>query len=238
MDVISIAETKIDASFPSAQFVFEGYHSPYRLDVSNRSGGILVYVKSSIPSRRLSCENLCDSIQAVHFEINLRKEKWLVISIYRPPSHNSEYFLNNLTKMIDLSADTYDNYLIMGDFSMKPSDPSLKAFLHSNNLYNLIKSNTCFKGKGSCIDLFLTNIKYSFKCSDSYETGISDHRHMIYTMLKSCFNNTEPKLLNFRDFKYFSQEDFKEDLSKALCDCDNSYDDFDHIFKSKLNNVK
>ena len=60
--------------------------------VSNRSGGILVYVKSSIPSRRLSCENLCDSIQAVLFEINLRKEKWLVISIYRPPSDNSEYF--------------------------------------------------------------------------------------------------------------------------------------------------
>ena len=151
VDVISIAETKIDASFPSAQFVFEGYHSPYRLDVSNRSGGIPVYVKSSIPSRRLSCENLCDSIQAVPFEINLRKEKWLVISIYRPPSHNSEYFLNNLTKMIDLFADTYDNYLIMGDFNMEPSDPSLKAFLNSNNLYNLIKSNTCFKGKGSCI---------------------------------------------------------------------------------------
>ena len=82
VDVISIAETKIDASFPSAQFVFEGYHSPYRLDVSNRSGGILVYVKSSIPSRRLSCDNLCDSIQAVPFEINLRKEKWLVISIF------------------------------------------------------------------------------------------------------------------------------------------------------------
>ena len=202
VDVISIAETKIDASFPSAQFVFEGYHSPYRLDVSNRSGGILVYVKSKIPSRCLSCENLCDSIQAVPF---------------------------------DLFADTYDNYLIMGDINMEPSDPSLKTFLNSNNPYNLIKSNTCFRGKGSCIDIFLTNRKYSFKCSDSYETGISDHHHMIYTMLKSCFNNTEPKLLNYRDFKHFSQEDFKEDLSEALCDCGNSYDDFDHIFTSKLN---
>ena len=216
VDVMSIAETKIDASFPSVQFAFEVYHSPYLLDVNNRSGGILVYVKSSIPSCRLSCENLCDSIQAVPFEINLRKEKWLVISIYRPPSHNSEYFLNNFTKMIDLFADKYDNYLIMGDF-------------------NLIKSNTCFKGKGSCIDLFMTNRKYPFKCSDSYGTGVSDHHHMTYAMLRFCFNSTEPKLLNYRDLKHFSQEDFKEDLSEALCDCGNSYDDFDHIFTSTLN---
>ena len=58
---------------------------------------------------------------------------------------------------------------------------------------------------------------------------------MIYTMLKSCFNNTEPKLLNYRDFKHFSHENFKEDFSEALCDCGDSYDDFDHIFTSKLN---
>ena len=81
--------------------------------------------------------------------------------------------------MIDFFADTYDNYLIMGDFNIEQSDPSLKAFLNSNNLYNLIKSNTCFKGKGSCIDFFLTNKKYSFKFSGPYEIGISDHHHMI-----------------------------------------------------------
>ena len=61
------------------------------------------------------------------------------------------------------------------------------------------------------------------------------HHHMIYTMLKTCFNNAEPKLLNYRDFKHFLQENFKEDLSEALCDCGDSYDDFDHIFTSKLN---
>ena len=54
-------------------------------------------------------------------------------------------------------------------------------------------------------------------------------------MLKSCFNNTEPKLLNYVDCKYFSQENFKENLSEALCDCGDSYDDSDHIFTSKLN---
>ena len=50
--------------------------------------------------------------------------------------------LNNLTKIIDALANTYDNYLIMGDFNIERSDLSLKTFLNSNNLYNLIKSNT------------------------------------------------------------------------------------------------
>ena len=81
VDIVSIAETKIDASFPSAQFVLDGYHLPYCMYVTERKGGILVYVKSLIPFRRLTCGNLCDSIQVTSFEINLEKEKWLVKSV-------------------------------------------------------------------------------------------------------------------------------------------------------------
>ena len=76
-------------------------------------------------------------------------------SIYRPPSQNTEYFVNSLTKIIDNFANTHDNHLILGDFNLEPTDSALMGFLDSNNLTNLIKTNTCFKGKGSCIDLIL-----------------------------------------------------------------------------------
>ena len=109
---------------------------------------------------------------------------------------------------------------------MEQNDYFSKAFLDSYNLNNLIKS-TCFKRKGSCIELFLTNRKYSFKLSGSYETDISDDHYMIYTMLKSCLSNSEPKLLRYRNFKLFPQENFKKKLRKALFDFGNSYDDFD-----------
>ena len=132
--------------------------------------------------------------------------------------------------MIEFFANTYDNYLIMGNFNNDRNDASLKTFSNGNNLYNLIKSNTCFRGKDSFIDLFLTNRKYWFKFRGSYKTGTSDYHDMIYSMLKSCFNNTEAKLLNNRDYKKFSQEAFKEDLRKAICDCGNLYDDFEHIY--------
>ena len=83
--------------------------------------------------------------------------------------------------------------------------------------------------------MILTNRKFSFKFSSTYETRISDHHHMIHTMLKSCFQNTLPKLLNYGDFKSFSPKAFEEDLSEALIDCGDSYDIFEKTFTSKLN---
>ena len=117
--VVIIAETKIDTSFKKAQFSPDNYHQLFRLYINNKYGGILPYVKSSIPSRKLKCDVLSNSIQAIKCELNLRKEKSLVISIYRPPSEDSEFFLNSLTITLDHFAKTYDNYLIMGDFKLK-----------------------------------------------------------------------------------------------------------------------
>jgi len=34
-DILSIAETKLDPSFPEAQFLRKGYNRPFRLDVTN-----------------------------------------------------------------------------------------------------------------------------------------------------------------------------------------------------------
>ena len=199
VDILVVAETKIDASFPTAQFSAERYHKPYRLDVSEKSGGILVYISSSIPSRQLHYKNLNLSIQAVPFEINLRKDKWLVISVYRPPSQNSEYFLNELDKIIDYFSVSNDNHVIIGDFNLEPSAVLSKHFMNSNALFDLIKVNRWFKGKGTCIDLILTNRKYSFKNTNAFETGLSDHHHMIYTMLKSTFEKAKPIKLIYRD---------------------------------------
>ena len=36
VNIVSITETKTDASLPSAQFVLDGYHLPYRMDVTER----------------------------------------------------------------------------------------------------------------------------------------------------------------------------------------------------------
>ena len=98
-----------------------------------------------------------------------------------------------------------------------------------------MKTNTCFKGSSSCIDLILTNRKYSFKNTTSYEAGLSDHHHMILSMLKTTFQQKEPKCLTYRDYKNFIFENFKSDLQEALQSCKGSYDAFDNYVTSCLN---
>ena len=75
---------------------------------------------------------------------------------------------------------------------MEPNSPLLISFLQSLNLFNIIKSSTCFKGNGTCIDLILTNRKYCFKHSSTFKTGLGDHHHLIYSMLKTTFKKEEP----------------------------------------------
>ena len=149
------------------------------------------------------------------------------MSVYRPPSQNSEYFLNELDKTIDYFSVSYDNHVVIGDFNLEPSTGILKTFMNSNALYNLINVDTCFKGKGTCIDLILANRKYSFKITNTFETGLSDRHDMIYTMLKSTFEKAEPINWTYRDYKNFSFDRFKADLENALKSCPNSYDSFE-----------
>ena len=110
----------------------------------------------------------------------------------------------------------------------------MTSFLNSTSFINLIKTNISFKGAGSCKNLILTNRKYFFQYTRSYETGLSDHHDMICTMLKTTFINIEPKLLKYHCYKNFLLDIFKDDLTEQLIKDCYSYDDFDHIFLRPL----
>ena len=42
------------------------------------------------------------------FELNLRKEKWLLVSVYKSPAQNKTYFINWLSQIIDFYSITYE----------------------------------------------------------------------------------------------------------------------------------
>ena len=92
LDIFAIAETKLDSSFPESQFILPGMRKYFRLDVTSRKGGLLVFVDNDISSKYLRSFQLPGYMQAIPFEINLKQHKLLVVSVYQPPDQNLDYF--------------------------------------------------------------------------------------------------------------------------------------------------
>ena len=74
----------------------------------------MVFVKSHIPSRKLTEFKVSSNVQVRAFEINFQNKKWLVVSIYWYPSHDNKYFLLHLT---NITKHTTKWIIILGGFN-------------------------------------------------------------------------------------------------------------------------
>ena len=52
-----IIETKLYKSFPTRQFLMDGFTQPFRMDRDRHGGGLMVYVREDIPSKKLDKHN-------------------------------------------------------------------------------------------------------------------------------------------------------------------------------------
>ena len=235
IDIICISETKLDDSFPASNFLIPGYSSPFRLDVSSTSGGILVFIKENIPSKLLTKLTIPSNLQILPIEVNLRKTKWLILPIYKPPSTTENYFLDHMNRLIEYYTSEYDNILTLGDFNMETSTNNMDVFMKAHSLKSLFNKPTCYKSKeGRCIDLLLTNKNRSFKFTNAFETGLSDHHLMIYTMFRTTFEKIKPIDLRYRSFKKFDSNKVANDLLDTMSAV-NQYDQFESSLLNTLN---
>ena len=169
--------------------------------------------------RKIEGLEIPKDIQAIPIEINIRKQKWLLLPIYRSPTQDPCYFVDNVCRIIDGYALSRENVLLIGDFNMEVGDRALSPLINTYHLFNLLKGPTCFKtSRGRSIDLILTNKKHSFMKSQSFETGFSDHHHLIYTILKSTFVKLPPRNIRYREYRNFCAEEFQRDLDIKLRD--------------------
>ena len=222
-------------SFPKSQFLIKGYKTPYRLDISDKSGGLLVYIRNEISSRYLKSLALPNDIQSIPIELRLKSQKWLIIFLYRPPSQNLCYFLNNISNLLDCYSNI-ERCMLIGDFNCEISNPILDNFLKEHDLFSHIKSKTCYKSlEGSCIDLILSNQKHGLQKSGTLDTGLSDFHHLIHTQLKCKFSRVPPKKVTYRCFRNFNENNFLVDLSLQLTSINtDNYDIFEETFVTTL----
>ena len=82
----------------------------------------------------------------------------------------------------------------------------------------MINKPTCYKNpyKPTCTNLILTNCPGPFQNSCVIETDLSDFHNMIVTVMKTSYRKIEPRVINYRDYKPFSNEEFRESLLENL----------------------
>ena len=54
LDILVLVETKLDNTFPTEQLLLEGFSRPFRMDRNHAGGGVLCYVRETIPSKQLN----------------------------------------------------------------------------------------------------------------------------------------------------------------------------------------
>ena len=64
--------------------------------------------------------------------------------------------------------------------------------------------------------MILTNSPYNFQNSCVIETDLSDFHKMTVSVMKTTFQKLKPKIVNYRDYSGFSNDDFRKNLLHNL----------------------
>ena len=166
VDILIVAETKLDSSFPDTQFRAEGY-TLYRKDRNQNGGGLLIYINNDITTRQRPDLEFKD-IECISVELCIGKTKWLMMGAYKHPSLKPDVFSSNFQTTMDKIYTSYQNVILLGDLNLDLLDPTkgrpLRDICDIFDMQNLVKNPTCFmKDKNpSLVDVILTNKSTNF----------------------------------------------------------------------------
>ena len=126
--------------------------------------------------------------------------------------------MNEFGKAFDIYLHNYDHVLLIGDFNLEINERPMHDFFNVYNLETLSNTPTCFKNpeNPSCIDLLLTNSKDNFDETIVLESGLSDFHKLVVSILKSYFKKEDPKVIYYRDYKYFDNKILSNELENEL----------------------
>ena len=73
IDILILTETKLDETFLTSQFLMDGFSKPYRFDRNKYGGGVMIYIRDTIPSKILEKHSCPNNIECLFIELNFRK---------------------------------------------------------------------------------------------------------------------------------------------------------------------
>lgn len=162
--------------------------------VSSSHGGVAIYSRKDLNWPLEPLEELSKMSQEGHCEIAgaiSRKQKFVIIAVYRPPKGSFTAFLDTVDSILDSMHSNQYQVILTGDFNVNFLDPSnlnlhqLESLIGSYGYWHVLSQPTRLK---SCLDNFITNIPNSRVLEHAVINAcLSDHDAIQMTI---AFNKT------------------------------------------------
>jgi hypothetical protein len=235
-DICIFSETKLDESFPISQFRISNY-SVYRKDRNSFGGGIIVYINSVLPHcvRNDFNDLFVNNIEGLVLEISIKKRKWLILAIYKPPRVSDVLFISSFMNIFENLQSETPYVTVAGDlnFDMNHNN-SLIECCNILGLKNLISGDTCYKSEiSSSIDVILTpNSNMFVNDCINVDVGISDFHNLVGCVFKAYAPKRIYKEIQFRSYRKFDENKFLCDLSQTNVSQNTENANIDEKFRS------
>ena len=226
-DIMGICETFLDDNVADNEICIEGY-TTVKKNRNRHGGGVMLYIKEGIQYNEIT--NLAGSeVESVWANIQCDKQQLALGIMYRPPSSNHAY-LKSMLDQIDNVYSYNENVMLMGDLNY---DYKLDESLSSNPLHQieilygmrqLINSPTRVTlTTSTIIDVMFSTEHESHVVTGVYDISLSDH-YMTYTIYSKISHKTcLHKEINFRNYKRFNIDSFRNALSQNDNICNTSW---------------
>ena len=217
--ILFLSETKIDSSFPNAQFNVSNY-CIHRQDRNTHGGGLLCYVHQMLPHRNrhdIAVNN--NGIESLVIHVKLSGYNLFFICIYKPPNINNDHLKHAIDDMMTKCNLESEYIYIIGDMNVNFMNKNnvLIDTLNSFDLKQMIKEPTCYKSlqNPTLLDIILTNKPKSITKTVNITLGISDFHNYIAAAIKMPRPDEERRMITYRSLKNFNEKTYQNDLEIA-----------------------
>ena len=148
-------------------------------------------------------------------KFSIKTRRWLSIGFYKPSSQNKNYFLDNLSLVINKLPCQYKNSLLIGDFNMTTESKKLEAFMnlfHLECLINADVSSLIKQHEIACAMQISRKPTYIISCVNQFLKRKSENKKIVHgktfiptnnydlTYLKQRKSNLSLSLLSYSNF--------------------------------------
>ncbi|XP_045473786.1 uncharacterized protein LOC123680122 isoform X1 [Harmonia axyridis] len=188
-----------------------------RNDRLTRGGGTGIYVNKNIKYReisfKLNLENTTIFLEYDQFKI-------LICAIYRPPSVDKKFLIEDIEDSLLASIPYSENLVIVGDKNIDVSNTKgadCVFYLSALNTFGLAQLVDLPTRKDAILDHVITNTPEALKDVKAVNYHYSDHDITSFTVDVDV-SHANFKYVTYRDFRNFSPSSFSDELAYSSLD--------------------